>query len=1311
MTKKRLFVATCVLVVVLLMSAVLLACGPKYKLTFVNGEESVTVEVKKNETIAEADIPAEPTKEGYTFLGWFDGETKFDKGAKVAADATYSAKWEKNAYTLTFKDGETTVATASVEYGAKIAADKIPSDPTKEGYRFDGWFNGKTKFDKEATVKADATYVAKYTINSYTLTFKDGETTVATASVEYGAKIAADKIPSDPTKEGYRFDGWFNGETKFDKEAAVKADATYTAKYTKQGAEKGTYTGAQGNLVLDGYGAAKLGETDVAYTVEGNVVTIGANKYKLVVTEESSTYIVYDGIEGTYSYTSWGATTTLVFDGYGVVIGNDGYGEEETGSYTVSEGELTMDFTGTALASALNLTLEIRENGNVLYLEDPYGDLVILKEGYVVPTEGADAFAGLWIAEDGTVLEITVEEAVPTVKENGVEIEGAAFNYNYTKLNVPIPASWYSYNYTVVDGTLVRDGEVTFTATTADQIDVTVKFVYGEEVTTINIKYGQAITAAYVPEDPTVEDPYAFSGWYNGNDAFDIEAVEETLYYANVTYTAEIEQAKAIVVFKNGEETVSTIYRDFGSKLAASDIPAAPSKENSFFLGWYKGSTKAEDAALSGLTITFEAKFNSAADYTGAFADTTNGESVIFNADGSKATFMGERDIAVSYDATTGKIIYSAGSLTAKVTYEMFIGADGNMTLTYTAWDAVEEQFVPNSYTLKKATGAINGVFKKDNSTANSSIMNVTNGVIDTANYYYCYATVSGKNMILKYRENKNSSLKSSGIIRNAITRDEDDNILYFTISDVTGSLNGIWFANVTDAGSYYNSETTSTLFKMVAGETTYFVYQYKNADSKDVYALAAFDKDFAEGQELTMTCDGKTLIVQCYDGTLDIAGEERGTYTNASDGITAYLDGFDAISSKGADGENITMCYAFNAAGAVLIYDENAVGMIIAAIKIDSENKTFEILDQDVDSALYVNDANANYELLIDGFGGATLAYKSSYGSPNIYAGTYTVSADGKTITIAKTSYPYNGAYSIEYGGKVLVKTDGKQIFKTEDAVIENKVAEMAGYYVNGEDKIEIVVDESKNVKLYVNGTLTDCKLNWNGTTITYKGKDVDAGVEGWKDNTVDYVISKDVDNIIVSHDCHAKWDEYMEGPEFETKTVTYTASTKPEEPVVLDKFAGTWECGSLTFTFDGVSVVTNEDGRSFAYTVGSDGKAKFSDGTNDIVCTLTDSGMNAYYDDGENQFSKDFTKKAEATTDAFAGTWKPESLSILIVINGDGTATWDGNAFTYTVDGEQAKFSYGYANYVVTFKGEKLHFESDDTEFMPTFDAVKQA
>lgn len=73
-------------------------------------------------------------------------------------------------------------------------------------------------------------------------------------------------------------------------------------------------------------------------------------------------------------------------------------------------------------------------------------------------------------------------------------------------------------------------------------------------------------------------------------------------------------------------------------------------------------------------------------------------------------------------------------------------------------------------------------------------------------------------------------------------------------------------------------------------------------------------------------------------------------------------------------------MCYAFNAAGAVLIYDENEVGTIKMAIKVDSENKTFEILNQDIASALYVNDANAQYELLIDGFGGATLTYKSSW-------------------------------------------------------------------------------------------------------------------------------------------------------------------------------------------------------------------------------------------------------------------------------------------------------------------------------------------
>lgn len=55
----------------------------------------------------------------------------------------------------------------------------------------------------------------------------------------------------------------------------------------------------------------------------------------------------------------------------------------------------------------------------------------------------------------------------------------------------------------------------------------------------------------------------------------------------------------------------------------------------------------------------------------------------------------------------------------------------------------------------------------------------------------------------------------------------------------------------------------------------------------------------------------------------------------------------------------------------------------------------------------------------------------------------------------------------------------------------------------------------------------------------------------------------------------------------------------------------------------------MTNEEGRSYAYTV-KDGKASFSDGANDIVCTISGNSLTAAYDDGEYQFTKTFTKQA---------------------------------------------------------------------------------
>ena len=77
--------------------------------------------------------PADPTREGYTFIGW----DKAIPATMPAGDMTIKAQWRINQYTITFDtDGGSTVAPITQDYGTAITA---PADPTRGGYTFIGW--------------------------------------------------------------------------------------------------------------------------------------------------------------------------------------------------------------------------------------------------------------------------------------------------------------------------------------------------------------------------------------------------------------------------------------------------------------------------------------------------------------------------------------------------------------------------------------------------------------------------------------------------------------------------------------------------------------------------------------------------------------------------------------------------------------------------------------------------------------------------------------------------------------------------------------------------------------------------------------------------------------------------------------------------------------------------------------------------------------------------------------------------------------------------------------------------------------------
>ena len=77
--------------------------------------------------------PADPTREGYTFMGW----DKEIPTTMPAGDMTITAQWRINRYTVTFDtNGGSAVAPITQDYGTAITA---PADPTREGYTFIGW--------------------------------------------------------------------------------------------------------------------------------------------------------------------------------------------------------------------------------------------------------------------------------------------------------------------------------------------------------------------------------------------------------------------------------------------------------------------------------------------------------------------------------------------------------------------------------------------------------------------------------------------------------------------------------------------------------------------------------------------------------------------------------------------------------------------------------------------------------------------------------------------------------------------------------------------------------------------------------------------------------------------------------------------------------------------------------------------------------------------------------------------------------------------------------------------------------------------
>ncbi|EAC2498993.1 InlH/InlC2 family class 1 internalin [Listeria monocytogenes] len=111
----------------------------------VDGKQT-SMTVGANELIKE---PTAPTKEGYTFTGWYDAKTggnkwDFSTDKMPAENITLYAQFTINSYTASF-DNDGKITTQKVTYQSLL---EEPAAPTKTGYTFKGWYDAKTGGNK-----------------------------------------------------------------------------------------------------------------------------------------------------------------------------------------------------------------------------------------------------------------------------------------------------------------------------------------------------------------------------------------------------------------------------------------------------------------------------------------------------------------------------------------------------------------------------------------------------------------------------------------------------------------------------------------------------------------------------------------------------------------------------------------------------------------------------------------------------------------------------------------------------------------------------------------------------------------------------------------------------------------------------------------------------------------------------------------------------------------------------------------------------------------------------------------------------------
>ena len=290
----------------------------QYTVTFnTNGGNTIdSVKVESGKTVTK---PANPTKKGYNFAGWYTDsglKNTFDFNSKITANITLYAKWTAvpagggggggssgggssdgnttKYYTVTFNtNGGSTVSSQSVKKGSSVSK---PAEPTKDGYKFLGWYKDSglsSQYDFSTSISKDTTIYAKW-VKVYTVTFDTGEgPSVDPVVVETGKAV---KEPDHGEWQGYYFIGWYKDSdfiSLYKFSSKVTSDITLYAKWIVYDADKQKETVDTINIIL-----GKVTTESFLFNLSDkqlDIIEIATDVMNLVIKDANNGKLIYDG--------------------------------------------------------------------------------------------------------------------------------------------------------------------------------------------------------------------------------------------------------------------------------------------------------------------------------------------------------------------------------------------------------------------------------------------------------------------------------------------------------------------------------------------------------------------------------------------------------------------------------------------------------------------------------------------------------------------------------------------------------------------------------------------------------------------------------------------------------------------------------------------------------------------------------------------------------------------------------------------------------------------------------------------------------